>query len=220
MNPKELLRHVDHTCLSVDAVWKDIQKVCDEGMECETASVCIPPVFVKQAAAYVAGRIPICTVIGFPNGTQTTACKVFETRDAVENGAAEIDMVISVGRVKEGRFDDVQAEIEAVRAACPGQILKVIVEACLLTEEEKIRMCRVVTDAGADYIKTSTGFGPGGATEEDAVLLARHVGPQVKLKAAGGIRTMEAGERFLRLGADRLGSSGIVAQWKAKQKGK
>lgn len=217
MELAELLRHVDHTCLSVDAVWDDIRRICDEGMEFQTASVCIPPVFVKQAAEYVDGRIPICTVIGFPNGTQTTACKVFETKDAIRNGAAEIDMVISVGRVKEGKFDAVQEEIEAVRAACDGRILKVIVEACLLTEEEKIRMCQVVTAAGADYIKTSTGFGPGGATEEDVALFARWVGPKGKIKAAGGIRTVEAGERFLRLGADRLGSSGIVAQCKAKK---
>ena len=211
MGQTELLRYVDHTCLSVDATWDNIRQLCDEGMEFQTASVCIPPVFVKQAADYVAGRIPICTVIGFPNGTQTTAVKVFEAEDAVRNGASELDMVISVGRVKEGNFAAVQKEIAAVRAACQTQILKVIVEACLLTEKEKETLCQVVTDAGADYIKTSTGFAFGGAEEADVALFARCVGEGVRIKAAGGIRTPEAGIRFLHLGADRIGSSGIVA---------
>lgn len=216
MDERELLRHVDHTCLTVDATWEEIKALCQEGLAFGVASVCIPPAFVKQAAEYVAGKLPVCTVIGFPNGYQTTASKVFEARDAIANGASEIDMVASIGLVKSGAFDQVQAEIAQVKASCQGRILKVIVEACLLTEEEKCRMCQVVTAAGADYIKTSTGFGAGGATKEDVALFAKWVGPQVKIKAAGGIRTVEAGLEFLRLGAHRIGSSGIVKQIKER----
>lgn len=212
MDEAGLLRHVDHTCLSVDATWEQIKTLCREGLAFGVASVCIPPAFVKQAADYVAGKLPVCTVIGFPNGYQTTEAKVFEARDAIANGASELDMVIPVGLVKEGAFQRVQEEIAQVKAACEGRILKVIIEACLLTEAEKIRMCQVVTEAGADYIKTSTGFGSGGASEEDVALFARKVGPGVKIKAAGGIRTVEAGLAFLRLGACRIGSSGIVKQ--------
>ena len=212
MDEKTLLRHIDHTCLQVDATWEQIETLCREGITYGVASVCIPPLYVEQAVDYAAGAVPICTVIGFPNGYQTTEGKVFETETAIAHGAAEIDMVASIGWIKAGAFDRVQAEIEQVKAACRGRILKVIIEACLLTEAEKRTMCRVVTAAGADYIKTSTGFAAGGATREDVALFAQEVGPGVKVKAAGGIRTVEAGLEFLRLGADRIGSSGIVKQ--------
>lgn len=210
MDVKEILRHVDHTLLAPTATTADILATCDEGLFYHTASVCIPPVFVKAARAHVGDRLPVCTVIGFPNGYATTAAKCFETADAVENGAAEIDMVIPLGAVKAGDFDAVLSDIRAVRAACDGRVLKVIVETCLLTREEKIRMCEVVSASGADYIKTSTGFAGGGATAEDVALFAAHVAPHLKIKAAGGIASLADAERFLTLGADRLGTSRIV----------
>lgn len=210
MDVKEILRHVDHTLLAPTATTADILATCDEGLFYHTASVCIPPVFVKAAKAHVGDRLPVCTVIGFPNGYATTAAKCFEAADAVKNGAAEIDMVIPLGAVKAGDFDAVLADIRAVRAACDGQVLKVIVETCLLTREEKIRMCEVVSVSGADYIKTSTGFAGGGATAEDVALFAAHVAPHLKIKAAGGIASLADAERFLTLGADRLGTSRIV----------
>lgn len=210
MNVKEILRHVDHTLLAPTATTADILATCDEGLFYHTASVCIPPVFVKAAKAHVGDRLPVCTVIGFPNGYATTAAKCFETADAVENGAAEIDMVIPLGAVKAGDFAAVLSDIRAVRAACDGRVLKVIVETCLLTREEKIRMCEVVSASGADYIKTSTGFAGGGATAEDVALFAAHVAPHLKIKAAGGIASLADAERFLELGADRLGTSRIV----------
>lgn len=210
MDVREILRHVDHTLLAPTATEADILRTCDEGLFYHTASVCIPPVFVKAAADYVGDRLKICTVIGFPNGYATTATKCFETADAVKNGAAEIDMVIPLGAVKAGDFDAVLADIRAVRAACDGQVLKVIVETCLLTEEEKVRLCDVVSASGADYIKTSTGFAGGGATAEDVALFAAHVAPHLKIKAAGGIASLADAERFLARGADRLGTSRIV----------
>ena len=210
MDVKEILRHVDHTLLAPAATTADILATCDEGLFYHTASVCIPPVFVKAAKAHVGDRLPVCTVIGFPNGYATTAAKCFETADAVENGAAEIDMVIPLGAVKAGDFAAVLSDIRAVRAACDGRVLKVIVETCLLTREEKIRMCEVVSASGADYIKTSTGFAGGGATAEDVALFAAHVAPHLKIKAAGGIASLADAERFLMLGADRLGTSRIV----------
>lgn len=210
MNVKEILRHVDHTLLAPTATTADILATCDEGLFYHTASVCIPPMFVKAAKAHVGDRLPVCTVIGFPNGYATTAAKCFETADAVENGAAEIDMVIPLGAVKAGDFAAVLSDIRAVRAACDGRVLKVIVETCLLTREEKIRMCEVVSASGADYIKTSTGFAGGGATAEDVALFAAHVAPHLKIKAAGGIASLADAERFLELGADRLGTSRIV----------
>ena len=210
MDVKEILRHVDHTLLAPTATTADILATCDEGLFYHTASVCIPPVFVKAAKAHVGDRLPVCTVIGFPNGYATTAAKCFETADAVENGAAEIDMVIPLGAVKAGDFDAVLSDIRAVRAACDGRVLKVIVETCLLTREEKIRMCEVVSASGADYIKTSTGFAGGGATAEDVALFAALVAPHLKIKAAGGSASLADAERFLTLGADRLGTSRIV----------
>lgn len=210
MDVKAILRHVDHTLLAPTATTADILATCDEGLFYHTASVCIPPVFVKAAKAHVGDRLPVCTVIGFPNGYATTAAKCFEAADAVKNGAAEIDMVIPLGAVKAGDFDAVLADIRAVRAACDGQVLKVIIETCLLTREEKIRMCEVVSASGADYIKTSTGFAGGGATAEDVALFAAHVAPHLKIKAAGGIASLADAERFLTLGADRLGTSRIV----------
>ena len=210
MDVKAILRHVDHTLLAPTATTADILATCDEGLFYHTASVCIPPVFVKAARAHVGDRLPVCTVIGFPNGYATTAAKCFETADAVENGAAEIDMVIPLCAVKAGDFDAVLSDIRAVRAACDGRVLKVIVETCLLTREEKIRMCEVVSASGADYIKTSTGFAGGGATAEDVALFAAHVAPHLKIKAAGGIASLADAERFLTLGADRLGTSRIV----------
>ncbi len=210
MDVKAILRHVDHTLLAPAATTADILAICDEGLFYHTASVCIPPVFVKAAKAHVGDRLPVCTVIGFPNGYATTAAKCFETADAVENGAAEIDMVIPLGAVKAGDFAAVLSDIRAVRAACDGRVLKVIVETCLLTREEKIRMCEVVSASGADYIKTSTGFAGGGATAEDVAMFAAHVAPHLKIKAAGGIASLADAERFLELGADRLGTSRIV----------
>ncbi|MBE6754455.1 MAG: deoxyribose-phosphate aldolase [Ruminococcaceae bacterium] len=210
MDIKEILGKVDHTVLAVDATWESIRALCDDGMKYGTASVCIPASFVRQAKEYVGDRLAICTVIGFPNGYSTTAAKCFETEDAVKNGADEIDMVINVGWVKDGRFDDVLAEIKAVKAACGGKLLKVIIETCLLTDSEKERMCEVVSLSGAEYIKTSTGFSTGGATFADVELFARCVAPHVKIKAAGGISSVADAERFIELGASRLGTSRIV----------
>ena len=207
---KNILAHVDHTLLSQTATWSEIRALCDDGMKYGTASVCIPASYVKQAAAYVAGKLPICTVIGFPNGYDTTAAKCFEATDAVRNGADEVDMVINIGWVKDGRWDDVLAEIRAVKTACEGKLLKVIIETCLLTDDEKIRMCGIVSESGADYIKTSTGFSKAGATREDVALFARHVASHLKIKAAGGISSLEDAQAFLDLGASRLGTSRIV----------
>lgn len=205
-----ILSKVDHTLLKQTAVWEDIRKLCDEAMTYHTASVCIPPCFVRRAKEYVGDRMKICTVIGFPNGYSTTAVKVFETEDALKAGADEIDMVININALKEKRYDLVEEEIRAVKQACKGHILKVIIETCFLTEDEKKRMCRIVTESGADFIKTSTGFAGGGATFGDVALMAEYVGLDVRIKAAGGISTMTDAERFLELGASRLGTSRIV----------
>lgn len=213
----EILRHVDHTLLSQTATWEEIRKLCDEAIEYQTASVCIPPSYVQRAKEYVGSRMAVCTVIGFPNGYHTTAVKAAETADAVKNGADEVDMVIDLGWVKDGLYDLAEEEIRAVKKAVDGRILKVIIETCFLTEEEKIKLCGTVTRAGADYIKTSTGFGGAGATFDDIRLFAEHVGSGVKIKAAGGISTLEDAEKFLELGADRLGTSRIVKL--AKQAG-
>lgn len=207
---REMLRYVDHTQLAQTAVWADIRKLCDEAIQYGTASVCIPPSFVRQAKEYVGERMAVCTVIGFPNGYSTTAVKAFETEDALKNGADEIDMVINIGWVKEGRFDLAEQEIRTLKEICGDRILKVIIETCLLTDEEKIRMCQAVTSAGADFIKTSTGFSAGGATFDDVKLFAEHVGPEVKIKAAGGISTLKDADTFLKLGAGRLGTSRMV----------
>ena len=215
---KDILRRVDHTLLSQGATWEEIRTICDDGVKYGCASVCIPASYVKQAAEYVAGKIAICTVIGFPNGYSTTAAKCFEARDAMENGASEIDMVINIGWVKDGLYDKVLEEIKAVKAACGGKLLKVIIETCLLTDAEKIEMCRVVSDSGAEYIKTSTGFGGGGATREDVALFKAHVAPHVKIKAAGGIANLQDAKDFVALGADRLGTSRIVKAVKAMEK--
>ena len=219
MTQKEILSHVDHTLLGVDSTWADIKGIIDDGIRYETASVCIPPRFVKQAAEYAAGKVKICTVIGFPNGYNSTAAKVFETKDAIECGADEIDMVIPVGAVKSGEFDLVENEIRAVKAACGEKCLKVIIETCLLTDEEKRRLCTVVSDAGADYIKTSTGFQKGGATFEDIALMREASPPTLRIKAAGGISSFADGERFLELGADRLGTSRLVKILKSEDNG-
>lgn len=217
MEWKEILSHVDHTLLKPQARWQDIQNLVDEAVAYGCATVCIPPSCVKQAAEYAAGRVPICTVIGFPNGYDTTAAKCFMATDAVENGAEEVDMVINLGWVKDQKWDDLLAEIKAVKAACKGRLLKVIIECCFLTDEEKIKMCEIVTASGADYIKTSTGFGTGGATREDVALFAKHVGPDVKIKAAGGIADLKDAEDFINLGASRLGTSRIVKAVKAME---
>lgn len=210
MEVQEILSKCDHTLLKQTATWPEIKSICDDGMRYGTASVCIPPCFVRRAKNYVAGRLPICTVIGFPNGYATTFVKVQETIDAVQNGADEIDMVINIGALKAGDDGAVLAEIKAIRAACAGKILKVIVETCYLTQEEKVRVCRIVSESGADFIKTSTGFGTAGATREDVALFARYVAPTVRIKAAGGISTIQDAEDFIALGADRLGTSRIV----------
>ena len=210
MEEKEIFSHVDHTLLTQTATWEEIKTLCDEGIKYQTASVCIPPCFVKQAKKYVGDRLSICTVIGFPNGYQTTATKVFETKEAVANGADEIDVVINLGWVKEREWAKLDEEIVAVREACPDKILKAIIETCLLKQEEKIKMCEMVTKAEADYIKTSTGFSTAGATFQDIELFAKNVGPNVKIKAAGGISTLDDAKKFLSLGADRLGTSKIV----------
>ena len=210
MEIKEILAKCDHTLLAQTATPDDIRRICDEGIEFGTASVCIPPCYVDLAARYSGGRIPICTVIGFPNGNMTTAAKCFETRDAVANGASEIDMVINIGMLRAGRVDYVRDKIAAVRAECRGRVLKVIIETCLLTDEEKKLMCSVVAQGGADYIKTSTGFSKGGATKEDIRLFAENVPAGLKIKAAGGISTLADAEEFIKLGASRLGTSRIV----------
>lgn len=210
MEKKEILHHVDHTLLAQTTTWAQLQVICDDAIRYETASVCIPPDRVKQVKEYVCGRMAVCTVIGFPNGYHTTAVKALETEEALDNGADEIDMVINLGMVKEKRFHDVETEIRTMKDICDNKILKVIVETCFLTEEEKIRMCEIVTSAGADYIKTSTGFGGGGATFEDVALFAKHIGPDVKIKAAGGITSFEDAQRFIELGASRLGTSRLV----------
>lgn len=210
MNKQEILSIVDHTLLKQTATWEQIKVICDEGAEFQTASVCIPPCFVKRAKEYVQGKVAICTVIGFPNGNMSTAAKVFETEDAVKNGADEIDMVINIGDVKAGEYEKVLAEIQAIKAACNGKLLKVIIETCLLTDEEKIKMCEVVTKSGAEYIKTSTGFSTAGATFADVKLMREHVGAEVKVKAAGGISSVADAEEFIALGADRLGTSRLI----------
>lgn len=210
MDVKEMVKHVDHTLLLQPSTWDEIRQICDDAVEYETASVCIPPSYVKQAAEYMQGKVPVCTVIGFPNGYMTTAVKEFETKDAIANGAAEIDMVINIGWLKDKKYDLLEEEIRVLKAACGDKILKVIIETCLLTDEEKIKMCEIVTKAGADYIKTSTGFSTAGATFDDVKLFAEHVGPNVKIKAAGGISSLEDAEKFLELGADRLGTSRII----------
>ena len=210
MDITEILARCDHTLLAQTATWDEIRAICDDGMTYHTASVCIPASFVKQAKDYVGDRLAICTVIGFPNGYATTAAKCFMASDAVANGADEVDMVINIGWAKEGRFDDITAEIAAVKKACGGKLLKVIIETCLLSEKEKIALCRCVSDSGADYIKTSTGFSKAGATFEDVELFKKHVAPHVKIKAAGGISSLADAEKFIALGADRLGTSRIV----------
>ena len=210
MNKQEILSKVDHTLLKQTATWEQIKVICDEGAENKTASVCIPPCFVKRAKEYVGDKVAVCTVIGFPNGNMTTAAKVFETKDAVENGADEIDMVINVGDVKAGDYDKILVEIKAIKEACSGKRLKVIIETCLLTDEEKIKMCEVVTASGAEYIKTSTGFSTGGATFADVELMRKHVGKDVKVKAAGGISSVADAEKFIELGAERLGTSRLI----------
>lgn len=210
MDVRNILSHVEHTLLKPEATWSQIKTLCDEAMEFGCAAACLPPSFVKRAAAYTAGNLKLCTVIGFPNGYSTMAAKVFETKDAVENGVSELDMVINVGMVKERRWQDLLEEIQAVKAACLGRPLKVIVEACLLSDMEKIRLCQLISQGEADYIKTSTGFSAGGATREDVALFRENVAPSVKIKAAGGIRTLDDAQAFLELGADRLGASALV----------
>lgn len=210
MDINEILRHVDHTLLSQTAAWEEIRQICDDAVTYHTASVCIPPSYVRQACDYLNGKAAVCTVIGFPNGYTTTAAKEFETKDAIENGASEIDMVINIGWLKDRKYDLIENEIRTLKKVCGENVLKVIIETCLLTDEEKIKMCQTVTEAGADYIKTSTGFAGGGATFEDVKLFAEHVGPDVKIKAAGGISSLEDAEKFLALGTDRLGTSRIV----------
>ena len=214
---QDILSRVDHTLLSQTATWAEIRTICDDGVKYGCASVCIPASYVRRAAEYVDGKIAVCTVIGFPNGYATTAAKCFEAADAVKNGASEIDMVINIGWVKDGLYDDVLAEIRAVKEACAGKLLKVIIETCMLTDAEKIELCRVVSESGADYIKTSTGFGGGGATREDVALFKAHVAPHVKIKAAGGIANLDDARDFVALGADRLGTSRIVKAVKAME---
>lgn len=214
---KDILAVCDHTLLLQTSTWEEIRGICDDAMKYHTASVCIPPCYVRQAADYMQGRIPVCTVIGFPNGNHTTACKVFETKDAVANGADEIDMVINVGMLKAKNDDYVLNEIREIKAACEGRILKVIIETCLLTDEEKIKMCGIVTASGADFIKTSTGFSTAGATFADIELFAKHIGAGVRMKAAGGISSIADAEKFMELGASRLGTSRIVKLVKAQE---
>ena len=211
MNKQDIMHHVDHTILTTTATWEQVKKICDEGMKYQTASVCIPPRYVKKAAQYVGKKLKICTVIGFPNGYNMPEVKVFETEDAVRCGADEIDMVINLGLVKSGDWEGVLAEIKAVKASCGGRILKVIVETCQLTEAEKIAACRVVSMSGADFIKTSTGFSTGGATVEDVKLFKQHISPDVRIKAAGGIRSFEQAQAMLDAGADRIGASALAA---------
>lgn len=218
MKIEEILKTVEHTLLRPTATWEEIRHICDDGVKYGCANVCIPASYVQQAVKYTEGRLPICTVIGFPNGYDTTEAKCFMARDAIKNGASEIDMVINLGWVKDGQYDQVLQEIRQVKEACRGKVLKVIVETCKLTEAEKITMCHVVTESGADFIKTSTGFGEGGATFEDIALFASHVGPQVRIKAAGGISGLADAEKFLQLGASRLGTSRVIKAVKALEK--
>ena len=218
MDIQEILGKCDHTLLAQTATWDEIRAICDDGMKYQTASVCIPPAFVKRAKDYVGDRLQICTVIGFPNGYNTTNVKLVETVDALQNGADEIDMVINIGELKAGNTDYVLNEIRTLKAACGEKILKVIIETCLLTEEEKVTMCRLVTEAGADFIKTSTGFSKAGATFEDIALFAKNIGPGVRMKAAGGISSIADAEKFIELGASRLGTSRIVKIVKAEEK--
>ncbi len=215
MDRKDIFRAVDHTLLAPDAVWEEIRQLCDDAVTYQTASVCIPPSYVKRAKEYLGDRMAVCTVIGFPNGYNTTAAKVFETRDALANGADEIDMVINIGDLKDRNYQNIFDEIRLLKDVCGNHILKVIIETCLLTDEEKVKMCGIVTEAGADYIKTSTGFSRAGATSADIQLLSGNVGPNVKVKAAGGISSFSEAEEFLRLGASRLGTSRIVRLAKA-----
>ena len=210
MELKDILARCDHTLLAQTATWEQIKAICDDGIRYKTASVCIPASFVRQAKEYVGEKLPICTVIGFPNGYATTAAKCFMAADAVDNGADEVAMVINIGWAKEGKWEQITEEIAAIKAACKGRLLKVIIETCLLTDAEKIALCKCVSDSGADYIKTSTGFSTGGATFHDVELFAKHVAPHVKIKAAGGISSLADAEEFIRLGADRLGTSRIV----------
>ncbi len=219
MDKKDILKRVDHTLLGQAATWEDIRQILDDAMNYGTASACIPAAYVRQAAEYVEGKLPICTVIGFPNGYSTTAVKVFEAKDAVANGADEIDMVINIGFLKDGRYQEAEDEIRRVHEACGGKILKVIIETCLLTEEEKIKMCGIVTNAGAEYIKTSTGFSTAGATFADVELMKAHIGSGVKVKAAGGISSFDDAEKFISLGADRLGTSRLVKIMKNTDEG-
>ncbi len=217
MDIREILSKCDHTLLSQTATWEDIKTVCDDGIKYATASVCIPASYVKEAKAYVTDKVKICTVIGFPNGYSTTRVKVFETEDAIKNGADEIDMVINIGLLKDKRYDEVSDEIKRIKNACADKILKVIIETCLLTKEEKIKMCEIVSRSGADYIKTSTGFSSAGATKEDVSLFREHIAEGVKIKAAGGISSLEDAEEFIKLGAARLGTSRIVKILKAEK---
>ena len=220
MELQEILSKCDHTLLAQTATWAEIKAICDDGMKYHTASVCIPASFVKQAKEYVGEKLAICTVIGFPNGYDTTAAKCFMASDAVDNGADEVDMVINIGWAKEGKWREITAEIAAIKAACKGKLLKVIIETCLLTDEEKIALCKCVSDSGADFIKTSTGFSKAGATFHDVELFAANVAPHVKIKAAGGISSLEDAEKFIQLGASRLGTSRIVKLAKAMEAGK
>ncbi len=217
MNKQDLLGRADHTLLAQTATWEEIKQILEDAIQYRTASVCIPPSYVARAAEYLKGRVAVCTVIGFPNGYCTTAVKEFETKDAIANGADEIDMVINIGDLKDGNYAAVEQEIRTIKKACGNKILKVIIETCLLTEEEKIQMCGIVTRAGADYIKTSTGFSTAGATFEDVALFAKHIGPDVKIKAAGGISSFEDAERFVELGASRLGTSRLVKIAKSEE---
>lgn len=210
MDQNEILTHVDHTLLLQTATWEEIRQICDDAIEYHTASICIPPSYVKQASDYVQNKMAVCTVIGFPNGYMTTKTKEFETKDAIANGAAEIDMVINIGWLKDKKYDLIEEEIRILKAACGDKILKVIIETCLLTDEEKVKMCEIVTNAGADYIKTSTGFSTGGATVADIELFANHVGPDVKIKAAGGIASMDDAQKLVAAGSDRLGTSRMI----------
>ena len=210
MTHSEVLKMVDHTLLAQTATWEEIRQICDDGLRYGTASVCIPPCYVAAAAEYVQGKLPICTVIGFPNGNHTTEAKIYEAKDAIANGASELDMVINIGALKAKNYAYVQNEIEKLKEVCDNKILKVIIETCLLNEEEKIKMCEIVTQAKSDYIKTSTGFSTGGATFDDIELFAKYVGPDVKIKAAGGISSFDDAEKFISLGASRLGTSRLV----------
>ena len=217
MAHEHIFNKVDHTLLLQGSMWEEIREICDDAIHYGTASVCIPPSFVKRAKEYVGDRMAVCTVIGFPNGYNTTEVKAFETKNALENGADEIDMVINIGDLKDKRYDEIEKEIRALKEICGSRILKVIIETCLLTEDEKVKMCEIVTRAGADYIKTSTGFSRAGATFEDIALLAKHIGPGVKMKAAGGISSFDDAEEFIRLGAARLGTSRIIKLAKAEE---